>query len=46
MRDGGLDAGLQILGLSELRGRPAAEVIARIADSIRAEIEGAEMSDS
>jgi len=34
VREGGLDAGLDALGLAELRGRPAAEVIDRIADRL------------
>ena len=34
VREGGLDAGLLALGLDELRGRPPAEVIDRIADHL------------
>lgn len=34
VRDGGLEAGLHALGLDELRGRPPAEVVDRIADHL------------
>lgn len=34
VREGGLEAGLHALGLDELRGRPPAEVVDRIADHI------------
>jgi hypothetical protein len=40
VRDGGLDAGLEVLGLVELRGRPAAEVIARISEHLAEGAEG------
>lgn len=40
VRDGGLDAGLRTLGLDELRGRPAAEVIARIAEHLAEDTAG------
>lgn len=39
-RDGGIGAGLQRLGLEELRGRPAAEVVARIAEHLAGETTG------
>lgn len=34
VRDGGLDAGLEVLGLNELKDKPPAEVIDKIADHI------------
>lgn len=34
VREGGLDAGLHVLGLDDLKGRPPAEVIDRIADHL------------
>jgi len=40
VRDGGLDAGLRLLGLDELRNRPAAEVIARISEHLADGVEG------
>lgn len=40
VRDGGLDAGLAALGLQDLVGKPAAEVIARIAEHLAADTEG------
>src|SRR5262249_24235340 len=40
VRDGGLAAGLAILGLDELRGRPAAEIVSRIADHLAGETNG------
>lgn len=40
VRDQGLDAGLRTLGLGELRDRPAAEVIARIAEHLAADTPG------
>ena len=40
VRDGGLDAGLRSLGLDELRGRPAAEVISRIAEHLAEDTSG------
>ena len=36
----GLDAGLDVLGLGELRGRPATEVVARIAEHLATGVEG------
>jgi hypothetical protein len=40
VRDRGLDEGLRTLGLDELRGRPAAEVIARIAEHLAEDTPG------
>jgi len=40
VRGGSLDAGLDVLGLAELRGRPAAEVIARISEHLAEGAEG------
>lgn len=40
VRDSGFEAGLHVLGLDDLRGRPAAEVIATIADHLTDGIEG------
>ncbi len=36
---GGLDAGLHVLGLEELHGKPAAEIIARISDHLAEGVE-------
>jgi len=40
VHDGGLDAGIDAIGLGELRGRSAVEVIARIADHLAESAEG------
>lgn len=40
LRDQGLDAALAALGLQELRGKPAAEVIARIAEHLAEDLPG------
>lgn len=40
VKDGGLDAAVERLGLSELRGRPAVEVIARIAEHLAESADG------
>lgn len=40
VRDRGLDAGLEYLGLGELRGRPAAEVVARISEHLCDGVDG------